>query len=92
MRINTVLGKKTYQPKRKCVFDGSADLKPVSQKAWVQAFAKIGLHRGSGMLFLVFKFRKSVECVHCGKKRAAIVLAARIMLITSSADYLLLLQ
>lgn len=62
------LGQKTYQPKRKCAFDGSADLKPVSQKAWVQAFAKIGLHRGSGMLFFVFKFRKSVECVHCGKK------------------------
>lgn len=45
------------------------------------------------MLFSVFKFRKSVDLQQLRqKKRAAIVLAARIRLITSNPCYLLLQQ
>jgi len=45
------------------------------------------------MLFSVFKFRKSVDFQQLRqKKRAAIVLAARIRLITSNPCYLLLQQ
>lgn len=42
--------------------------------------------------FLFSSFEKALTCSNCGKKRAAIVLAARIRLITSNPCYLLLQQ